>query len=198
MMKLGITFLPADRQKTSGLPSASVRENITMPVLSKYFQVGLLRRRAESRDTIETMRKFTVRPASDSEAPLVRFSGGNQQKALLGKWLQMSGIRAFLLHEPTQGVDVSSRKIIFQILRDLAETGTAVVIASAEYEDLAYLCDRVLIFSEGAIVGSLRSPGMTEERILERCYLAESSLATQTTGESPDPGLGGLKQGENG
>lgn len=77
-----------------------------------------------------------------------------------------------LLHEPTQGVDIGSRKQILQIIAEVAAAGTAVVIASAEYEELANLCHRVLVFRHGRAVQELSGDHLTEARIAEQCFLA--------------------------
>jgi len=111
-----------------------------------------------------------VRPA-DPDRRLRTLSGGNQQKALLGKWLRTEPL-AMLLHEPTQGVDIGSRRQLLQKIADIAAAGTAVLIASAEYEELAHLCHRVLIFRHGAIVAELAGEALTEARIAAQCYLA--------------------------
>ena len=99
---------------------------------------------------------FDVRPPA-TEAPLRTLSGGNQQKALLAKWLQLEP-KILLLHEPSQGVDVGAKREIFQRIERAAETGAAVLIASAEFEDLAHLCQRVLVIADGVIVSSSPAP----------------------------------------
>ena len=101
-----------------------------------------------------------------------QLSGGNQQKALLGKWLQRNP-PVLLLHEPTQGVDVGAKKDVFERLRNAAIDGAAILFCSAEYEDLAHLCDRVLVFHEGHVTATLSGADLTEDRIVEQCYRAE-------------------------
>jgi ribose transport system ATP-binding protein len=97
-------------------------------------------------------------------------SGGNQQKAIVAKWLQLSpGL--LLLDEPTIGVDVGSRVQIFEYIRKLASGGTAVLCSSVDYAQLATLCDRVLIFSRGVVVDELVGPQVTKDEILTRCLL---------------------------
>jgi ribose transport system ATP-binding protein len=96
-------------------------------------------------------------------------SGGNQQKAVLGKWIQTNP-QVLLLHEPTQGVDVGARKGIFQLVRDATKAGRGVLIASGENEDLGHLCDRVLIFRDGRVVKELRGLAVSAERIVEESY----------------------------
>jgi ribose transport system ATP-binding protein len=99
-------------------------------------------------------------------------SGGNQQKALLAKWLQREP-PVLLLHEPTQGVDVGAKADVFERLKEAANAGSAVLYCSAEYEDLAQMCDRVLVFQNGRVVASLSGAELTEDRLVEQCYREE-------------------------
>lgn len=165
-----ISLVPADRARASGAPAASVMENLSLPVLDRFFSGGFLRRRAESGRARELISRFDVRPA-DPAKPLSALSGGNQQKVLLAKWLQIE-TAVILLHEPTLGVDIASRAQIFQIIREAADEGTGVLIASSEYEDLANLCDRVLVLNRGRVVAELTGNGLSEERILHHCFIA--------------------------
>jgi ribose transport system ATP-binding protein len=104
-------------------------------------------------------------------APLTRnLSGGNQQKVLLAKWLQTRP-KMILLHEPTQGVDVGARKQIYQILKKQTATGAMILCASSDYEELATLCSRVLIFSHGRIVEELVGTQLTKDAIARRCQV---------------------------
>jgi ribose transport system ATP-binding protein len=165
-----IAFLPADRRRQSGIPKATVLENVAMTHGARFVRGGRLRHAEERTAVREVLDLFDVRPA-DPDRYLATLSGGNQQKALLGKWLQIQP-SVLLLHEPTQGVDIGSRKQILKIISEVAARGAAVVIASAEYEELANICHRVLIFRRGEIVGELAGEDVTESRIAEQCYLS--------------------------
>ena len=168
MRRAGVVLLPADRARASGIGSASVLENMTLPVLGSFFGHGRIRKGAERAHVLRLMTQFDVKPV-DPDRRFGALSGGNQQKALLGKWLQVRPT-VLLLHEPTQGVDIGSRKEIFRIIREVAELGAAVVIASSEHEDLAHLCNRVIVMRRGRVVTELSGDDLTSDRILERCY----------------------------
>ena len=165
-----VAFLPADRHRQSGIPNATVLENVVMTNGLRFVRNGFLRHRAERMAAQELLARFDVRPASPDRL-LATLSGGNQQKALLGKWLQANPA-VLLLHEPTQGVDVGSRQQILQVIAEVAASGATVVMASSEYDELAHVCHRVLIFRHGRIARELTGENLTENRIAEQCYLA--------------------------
>ncbi len=171
VMAAGMAFLPADRQRNSGVGDLDLTQNVSLPVLSRYFHGGRLRHRTERTRAAELLVEYNVRPPSP-DAPLGQLSGGNQQKALLAKWLQRDP-PVLVLHEPTQGVDVGAKQDVFGRLRDAAEAGASIVLCSAEYEDLAHLCDRVLVFQNGRVAATLAGGDLTEDRIVEQCYRAE-------------------------
>jgi ribose transport system ATP-binding protein len=163
--------LPADRPNASGVGEFTISQNVSLPVLASLFRRGRLDGRAERSLVSDLLRQYSVRPA-EPERPLGELSGGNQQKALLAKWMQRHP-PVLLLHEPTQGVDVGAKADVFERLKDAADAGTAVVYSSAEYEDLAQMCDRVLVFQAGRIVAELAGADLTEDRLVERCYRVE-------------------------
>ena len=169
-MRAGMAFLPADRQRQSGIPRATLLENVSMTSAPGARLNFGARRDDERSSVLSVLQRFDVRPA-EPERMLATLSGGNQQKALLGKWLQTSP-SVLLLHEPTQGVDIGSRKQILQTIAEAASAGTTVIIASAEYEELANLCHRVLVFRDGRTVQELSGDHLTEARIAEQCFLA--------------------------
>lgn len=171
---LGVGLVPANRQRDSGIQSASLKENVTIPVLGGYFRRGSLDHRRERRELATLLDSVDVRPRGAQERALATLSGGNQQKALLAKWLNIPGLRVLILHEPTQGVDVGARKAIFELLRQAADNGMAILLASAEYEDLAHLCDRVVVMRHGRAAAELSGSDLTEERIVEHCYRSDS------------------------
>ena len=167
-MQLGIAMLPSNRPKDSGTAAATVKENVTLPTLRRHFRGGVLRLNRERAEVAGALREYQVSP-ENPDARLGSLSGGNQQKALVAKWLR-TGPKVLVLHEPTQGVDVGSREQIFGVIRAAADAGCAVVLVSGEHEHHAHLCDRVLIFRNGRIAAEMSGAGLTADRILESCY----------------------------
>jgi ribose transport system ATP-binding protein len=167
-LRLGMALVPADRKREGSVLSLTALENLMMLQLDSYFAFGYLRRRALAHGARTLMTQYDVRPALP-QTVYASFSGGNQQKVLLAKWLSIEP-DILLLHEPTQGVDVGAREQIFSLIRQAAGAGTAVMCASADHEELAAVCDRVLIFGRGGIIGRLEGRSVTKERISELCY----------------------------
>jgi ribose transport system ATP-binding protein len=161
-------LIPVDRRGDGVVEGLSLVENISLPVLNYFGPWCLLH--SNLRNTVEALvREFDIRPG-DAENRVGNLSGGNQQKVLLAKWLQTKP-KMILLDEPTQGVDVGAREQIYQILKRQATTGTMIICASSDYEELATLCSRVLIFSHGRIVEELVGNQLTKEAIAQRCHL---------------------------
>ena len=164
----GIALIPADRQRGGAVGSLSVTDNVTLPRLPAFRRTGVLRRGDMHRETGGLMGRFDVRPA-DPRADYGGLSGGNQQKALLAKWLSTAP-RLVLFHEPTQGVDVGARQQIFATMDEAAQAGASMLCASSDHGQLEQICDRVLVFGRGRIVSELSGDDVTRERITERCY----------------------------
>jgi len=171
----GIALLPADRLRNGAAQVATVLENVTLSTLRKYFQGGIVRHGQERRRVAELLQTYTVTPA-DPDRVFGELSGGNQQKALIAKWFEAKP-SVLLLHEPTQGVDIGARKQIFARIRDFAQAGGSVLISSVEYEDLAHLCDRVIVFRNGAAVSEISKSNLSEATIVERCFRTEAGAA---------------------
>jgi ribose transport system ATP-binding protein len=142
-------------------------ENISLPTLGAYYEQGFLRHRQERRRASALLETFDVRPG-DPAAMFKTLSGGNQQKALLAKWFETRP-QVFIMHEPTQGVDIGARQRIFSQITDAADAGTSFILASAEYDDLANLCDRVLVFRNGQIVSDVGGAALTGDRLVDLC-----------------------------
>ena len=167
----GLALIPADRQTDGSVGSLPVVENVALSVLDRYFNGLALDRRRMRRETRALMQEFDVRP-NDPAMPYGALSGGNQQKALLAKWFQTEP-RLLLLDEPTQGVDVGARQQIFELIRSsVRERGMHVLCSSSDYEQLALLCDRVIVFGRGRVWRELVGDDVTKERIIEQCYAA--------------------------
>lgn len=167
-LRSGVVLVPANRLRDGVIPSMTVGENVGQAVLRRNKRGGLLRLRALAAQVGQTLRAFDVRPAAPG-TPMNTLSGGNQQKALIGKWLQVEP-RLLLMHEPTQGVDIRARQEIFSYIAAAAAAGTTVLVASSEYEDLVGLCHRVLVFRDGRVEQELSGPGLTESELIKASY----------------------------
>jgi ribose transport system ATP-binding protein len=167
-IQAGLALSPGNRRRYGSVSDASVTENVTLPSLAGYFRGGRLQHGREGRQVADLVRDFRVVPP-DPAAPMGTLSGGNQQKALLAKWFHTSPA-VFVIHEPTQGVDIGAKRQIFQLIREAADAGTSFVLASSEYEDLANLCDRVLVLRDGRVVSSLHGSALTHQRLIEQCF----------------------------
>ena len=175
-IRAGLALIPADRKTEGSVGTLPVDENVALSVLDRYFNGIILDRRRMRRETAALMKDFDVRP-NDPSLLYGALSGGNQQKALLAKWFQTEP-RLLLLDEPTQGVDVGARQQIYALIHAAAqERGMHVLCASSDYEQLASLCDRVLVFGRGRVWRELVGAEVTKERIIEQCYAAMAAEA---------------------
>ena len=177
----GIALLPADRPHASGVGRLPVGHNVTLPVVGAFMRGLWLDLPGLNQRARALGRAHDVRP-NDPPLPLDALSGGNQQKALLAKWLQTAP-RLLLLDEPTQGVDVGARQQVYQALHAAATAGTTILCASTDAEQLAALCSRVLIFAHGQVVRELVGADVTKDRISAHCYgSADLQAWSQTDG----------------
>jgi len=164
----GCILIPADRQESGAVTTLSVTDNVNLPVLGRVSRAWALVSSALAENAAMLADRFDVRPR-DPRVLLGALSGGNQQKVLLAKWFQTSP-RLVLLDEPTQGVDVGARAQVFSAIGKVAEEGATVLCASSDYEQLAAICDRVLVFSRGVIVSELSGDRISKSAIAEACY----------------------------
>ncbi len=166
----GVAYVPGQRLSEGCIGELSVTENITLPVLGDFVRGGALRHAMLAGRAAELCRRFDIRPPNPA-LPLDALSGGNQQKVLIAKWLQLRP-RLLILEEPTQGVDVGAREQIFAAIRTWAAQGAGVLCCSGDHEQLAALCQRVLVFRRGQIAAELAGPAVTEKRISHECFAA--------------------------
>jgi len=165
-------LLPGDRQSASGVSSLSIVDNMFLPDVSSFFHGGRMRNAAMVRAARELGHEYEVHP-NDPLLKLSALSGGNAQKVLIARWMRCRP-RLLLLDEPTQGVDVGTRQQIFGAIRAAAAQGMSVICASSDPEQLAEICDRVLVFARGRICAELTGGSLTKDGIAEACYLSLS------------------------
>lgn len=169
-----IALVPEGREHAGLSTGASVSENIAFPGTARSRRpLGVIPRRAERAAAARWIEELDIRPP-DIGATVRDLSGGNQQKVLLAKWLS-SEPALLLLHEPTQAVDVGARHTIVEAVREAARRGCAVIVAGSDENELALLCDRVLVFRRGEVCDEL-SGGLAPDEIVRSIY-ADGSRA---------------------
>lgn len=176
----GIAFLSSDRQKEGLFMSLSVRENAAVAALPLFARLGIVRRHVEHLRVNEQRQELAIRTPTIDTA-ITSLSGGNQQKVVIARALLFKA-SLILAEEPTAGVDVGARAEIYRILRDAAHRGTSIVIVSSDLMELEGLCDRVIVFSRGHVVGELSGPDVTEEKIGRTMITATSQRRTVASG----------------
>lgn len=169
----GLGLVPANRQEEGLVGELSIGANMSLPVIRRFMRHGLLRRKKEREHLRPLLARYGVTPP-DPELRIDALSGGNQQKAVMAKWLSM-GVRLLLLQDPTQGVDVAARERIHEFVWRAARQGTPILYATADYEELAAVADTVLVMSDGVVVDQFVDGEIDEE------VLAASALRGRRT-----------------
>jgi ribose transport system ATP-binding protein len=162
---IGISMMPEDRKTEALFLKLSGKHNASIPVISRFSHAGLINAEQETEAVREVFRRVDI----DERALWTRagaFSGGNQQKIALAKWL-LAESRALLLYDPTRGIDVGTKHEIYQLMRSFAEAGGAVLFYSTEIPELVHLADRVLVLYQGAVVDQVEGGRLDEETIVE-------------------------------
>jgi ribose transport system ATP-binding protein len=160
----GVGFVPEDRLGEAIFADMTVRENMSAGNVGQYFKGMRLRHGEEAGTVRHFIEVFGVRPSTDV-VPIVSLSGGNQQKVVLARWLLRRP--ALLLLEPTQGVDIGARSEIYRLVRQATVDGTAVVVVSSDFEELAQVCDRVIVLADGRLTREVKGEELTVDRLTE-------------------------------
>jgi ribose transport system ATP-binding protein len=182
-IRAGIAYVPADRKAHALDPQERLVEHIPLPRLGPAQRGLRLRHRAVRADAAEWAGRLDVQPPLLGRR-MEKFSGGNQQKAVLARWLRTDP-KVLLLDEPTQGVDVGAKAAIYHEIRRIASDGVGVLVASSDAEELAHLCDRVLVMRSGTIAAELHDEALTEERIVAETQGATSHRRGMRTRGEP-------------
>jgi ribose transport system ATP-binding protein len=160
----GIAYVPADRKREALLLPLPIRFNLVLPSLRRLARRGFRRLAAEAQSAASSIREFGI-GTGDPSLPTQFLSGGNQQKVAIARWLPLRP-RIFLLNDPTRGVDVETKREIYQRLRQMAADGAAVVLLSSDTLELVHACDRVTVFREGRVAATLAREDLSEEAIV--------------------------------
>jgi ribose transport system ATP-binding protein len=170
----GIGYVPQDR-KQAAVPGFNLAENLCLASLETHMRGGFLSGRSQRTTTLRAIRNLDVRPA-DPERALKELSGGNQQKVILGKWLELD-LDVLILDEPTYGVDVGARtSILGSVLDRVDSSGLSVLLLDSDIDLVAEYADRVLVMRRGRIVKELTGEAITVENIAAASYAIEQHV----------------------
>ena len=173
---LGISLVPEERKTEALFLHLDGRSNVSMPVLKRFMRGGLIDRRAETDGVAAALERVQVDPRA-LYTRVGAFSGGNQQKIAIAKWL-LAQSRVLLMFDPTRGVDVGTKHEIYLLMNDYIQAGGAVLLYSTEIEELVNLCHRVLVMYGGRIVRELDGQaGEISEGTIMRAALGEAPAA---------------------
>jgi ABC-type sugar transport system ATPase subunit len=164
-MAAGVALVTEDRKRLGIFAHMSVAANITMCRLSAAVRAGLISGRREYRLAEGMVRRLGVRTAG-TDVPVTTLSGGNQQKAIIGRWL-LTQPKVLLLDDPTRGVDVGAKAELYRLMDALCREGLGTLVTSSELPELLTLSDRILVLCEGRLTGEFSRAEATEQRIME-------------------------------
>jgi len=175
-IRAGIALCPEDRKEEGIISCRSVAENINISCRRHYRRLGLFTNdRQEALNARQYIDRLQIRtPSSRQEIRLL--SGGNQQKAVLARWLAEQNMRVLIIDEPTRGIDVGAKNEIYAVLYELAERGMAIVMVSSELPEVMGVADRILVMRQGRIVGELPRAEASEAKILELALPVDSRI----------------------
>ncbi len=171
----GLALVSEDRRQQGLVPEGSVLDNLSLATLARFAPHGLLQERARTEACRDQVEALALRP-SGLETAVLRLSGGNQQKVVLGRWL-LSGPRVLLLDEPTRGIDVGARAAIHALIERLSAEGMAIVLVSSDLPELLSLSDRVLVLAQGRTTAELARDAASPEAVIAAATLAPEPVA---------------------
>ena len=163
-IKLGLAYVPEDRQLHGLIPAMNITSNISLPMLSKYARRGWLQDKTERKAAYDAALQMEVR-ANNIWQMARELSGGNQQKIVLSKWLSTNP-RILILDEPTRGIDVGTKAAVHVLMSRLASEGMAILMISSELPEILGMSDRVIVLREGHMTGHFSRAEATQEKII--------------------------------
>ena len=164
-IRLGLAFVPEDRAGDGIFATLPVEHNITAAIPHRIGPRGVIRRALERVVSQGSVRDLSIRLASLGQ-PIVELSGGNQQKAILARWL-LTEPEILILDEPTRGIDIGVKAEFYDMIGDLAEAGRAILLISSELPELLSLCDRILVMAEGRLTAEIPRAQATQEAVMQ-------------------------------
>jgi ribose transport system ATP-binding protein len=162
-IKAGLGLVPEERKRDGIIRHRPITINVGLPAMHKFTRAGMIRKGKLKARSEELMKEVNLRPF-DVTKPIGSFSGGTQQKAIIGRWLA-ADTKIYLFDEPTRGIDVGAKAEIYELIEKLAREGRAIIVVSSELPEVIRVSDRVLVMREGQISATLSGPEITEANI---------------------------------
>ncbi len=163
--QLGIGFVTEDRRGEGLMLRTTLKMNISMPNLNAILNRSkLISDRKETQYATEGMNRFNIK-ASSEKTIAGTLSGGNQQKAIIAKWVQ-ANCDIIIFDEPTRGIDVGAKAEVYTVMKELADAGKCVIMVSSELPETLGICDRIIVMREGEIMADMVNDQLTEEDIV--------------------------------
>jgi ribose transport system ATP-binding protein len=163
-VKRGISLVPEDRKREGLVLALSLADNICLPNADMISRGGVIQAGKKSQLVQRFINDIQIRPALPART-IIDFSGGNQQKAVIAKWMAKTP-RILILDEPTRGVDVGAKNEIYTLMRRLTAQSVGILFISSEMQELIGICDRILVMSEGRISGEFKKSEMDQHKIM--------------------------------
>ena len=169
-MRRGVAYLPENRARNSLFASMSATQNVTLPAVRRFRHGAFpwVNRGQEAKRVGELFERLAVQPANAASQRIGGLSGGNQQKALIARWLMLD-LDIYLLDEPTEGVDVGGREAIYDVMTELAAAGKSVLVSSSDVEEVVDRCSRIYVMREGTVSAALTAGELTVENVSRAC-----------------------------
>jgi len=175
-IRAGFALVPEDRKQQGCFLEQSITHNITLPSLKRISRWGIFVDEAKERQLVDTYRAALSIKMANPTVAIGTLSGGNQQKVLLARCMALKP-KVLIVDEPTRGIDIGAKSEVHQLLSSMAESGIALIIISSEMSEVLALSDRIVVFREGRISGTLDAQDASEAKLMQ--LMAISAAATE-------------------
>ncbi|HEY2779374.1 MAG TPA: sugar ABC transporter ATP-binding protein [Steroidobacteraceae bacterium] len=178
-LRAGVALLPEDRKQQGCFLEQSITQNMTLPSLPRLARWGIFVDEAEERRLIDKYQTALRIKMPNPSTAIGTLSGGNQQKVLLARCMALEP-KVLIVDEPTRGIDIGAKAEVHQLLVDMAQSGIALIVISSEMPEVLALCDRIIVFREGRISGTLDSAEATEHKLMQLMAISTTADAPRT------------------
>jgi ribose transport system ATP-binding protein len=166
-IEAGMALVPEDRKRDGIVPGMSVAKNLSLTVIEKVSKFGFLSYDLQSKLFDKHVSSLKIKVQNEDQE-IKTLSGGNQQKVVLGKWIERNP-KVLMLDEPTRGIDINAKNEIYELISKLSASGISILVISSEIPEILSISDRILVMSEGEITAEFSSEEATENKIMNAC-----------------------------